>query len=320
MNIKQSDKILIVDDSRIGADLLRQIIESVGYSVEVAYDGLSALGMVKKGKPDLILLDIMMPQMDGFQVCEKLKSSEDTRLIPIVMITALSDLSDKVKGIDVGADDFITKPFNEIILLARIRALLKTKYLNEELENAEMVITSLALSIDAKDPYAEGHCERLAKYSTQLAKNLGLSREEIKSLKRGAILHDIGKIGIPDAILLKPGPLTKEEWEVMKLHPIIGERICKPLHSLADALPVIRHHHEKMDGSGYPDGLKGDDVPIFARILSVSDIFDSLITTRPYRIASTRDDAIKTLLFETEKGWWDKSIVKEFIKMIKKES
>lgn len=316
-DIKPNAKIMIVDDSRLSADLLRQIIQPMGYNVVIAYDGKSALDMIAKEKPDLILMDIMMPQLDGFELCERLKSDEKTRLIPIIMITALSDLSDKVKGIEVGADDFVTKPFNDTILFARIKSLLKTKYLNEELENAEMVITSLAHSIEAKDPYAEGHCERLGEYSEALARHLGIPDEYVKALKRAAILHDIGKIGIPDAILLKPGPLTAEEWKVMKLHPIIGERICKPLHSLAPALPIIRHHHEKWNGTGYPDGLVGEQIPITARILQVVDVYDALTTNRPYRVAMSKADALKTLLLEADKGWWDKEITEEFVKVIK---
>jgi putative two-component system response regulator len=316
-DVKPNAKIMIVDDSRLSADLLRQIIQPMGYTVVIAYDGHSAINMIAGEKPDLILMDIMMPQIDGFELCERLKSDEKTRLIPIIMITALSDLSDKVKGIEVGADDFVTKPFNDTILFARIKSLLKTKYLNEELENAEMVITSLAHSIEAKDPYAEGHCERLGEYSEALARHLGIPDDYVKALKRAAILHDIGKIGIPDAILLKPGPLTADEWKTMRLHPIIGERICKPLHSLAPALPIIRHHHEKWNGTGYPDGLKGDQIPITARILQVVDVYDALTTNRPYRVAMSKGDAMKTLLLEADKGWWDKEITEEFVKVLK---
>ncbi|MDP8262228.1 MAG: response regulator [Candidatus Ancaeobacter aquaticus] len=316
--VDHKTKILIVDDSRLSVDLLKQIIQPMGHEAIIAYDGITALKKVEDEKPDLILLDVMMPHVDGFQLCEKLKSDEKTRLIPIIMITALSDLADKVKGIEVGADDFINKPFNDTILFARIKSLLKTKYLNEELENAEMVITSLALSIEAKDAYAEGHCERLAIYSVALAEYLGFPEEYCRALKRGAILHDIGKIGIPDNILLKPGPLTDDEWKIMRLHPVIGEKICKPLRTLANAVQMIRHHHERWDGSGYPDGLKGEEIPITARILQVVDVYDALTTNRPYRTLLTEKDAIKELWSEAEKGWLDKELVGEFMKLLKK--
>lgn len=314
---KAPEKILIVEDNPLSADLMSQTIKDMGYKTAVARDGLEAVDMVRTEQPDLILLDVMMPGMDGFTVCQKIREEEATRRIPIVMVTSLAELGERVKGLDVGADDFLTKPFNETILHARIRALLKTKYLNDQLENAEVVIQSLALSIEAKDSYTEGHCERLSRYSTIMAKHLGLPAEYVSALQRGGFLHDIGKIGIPDHILLKPGPLTPDEWAIMRQHPTIGEKICKPLHSLQLALPIIRHHHEKWDGTGYPDKLKGEQIPITARILQAADIYDALATNRPYRKAMKPEEAIATIRSECDKGWWDREIMEEFLTLVK---
>jgi putative two-component system response regulator len=309
--------IMIVEDNNLSADLLSQTIRDMGYRAVIAKDGLQAMDMMPREKPDLILLDVMMPGMDGYSVCRKLRENENTRLIPIVMITSLSELGEKIKGIEVGADDFLTKPFNDTILYARIRALLRTKYLNEQLENAEVVIESLALSIEAKDPYTEGHCGRIFRFTTILGKHMGLPDDYVRALQRGGYLHDIGKIGIPDTILLKPGSLTPEEWDIMRKHPEIGEKICKPLNSLKLTLPIIRHHHEKWDGSGYPDHLKGTNIPVTARILQVADIFDALSTDRPYRKALPQKECFEIMRKETKKGWWDAEVVEEFITLVK---
>jgi putative two-component system response regulator len=170
---------------------------------------------------------------------------------------------------------------------------------------------SLALSIEAKDPYTRGHCDRLAEYSAAMAERLGLPQEQCVALRRAGVVHDIGKIGVPEHVLVKKGPLTAEEWSIMKQHPIVGERICAPLKSFRLVLPVIRHHHEKLDGSGYPDGLKGDRIPLTARILQVIDVFDALTTDRPYRAALPREDALATMWEEARRGWWDSSLLSE---------
>ncbi len=314
---KRREKILIAEDNILSADLLSQTIRDMGYDVLVANDGHQAWELTVREKPDLILLDVMMPVLDGYEVCKRIRQDEGLRRIPIVMITSLSEMEEKVRGIEVGADDFLNKPFNDTMLFARIRALLRTKYLNDQLENAEVVIQSLARSIEAKDACTEGHCERLYRSTTILAKHLGLPDDYVRALQRGGYLHDIGKIGIPDTILLKQGPLTPEEWEVMRQHPVIGETICKPLYSLKLTLPIIRHHHEKWDGSGYPDHLKGNQIPVTARILQVADIFDALATNRPYRKALTKEEAFATMRKECDMGWWDRELLEEFISLVK---
>ncbi|PYU14088.1 MAG: metal-dependent phosphohydrolase, partial [Acidobacteria bacterium] len=210
-----------------------------------------------------------------------------------------------------GADDFLSKPINKEELLARVRSLLRLKQFTNELENAETVLFSLALSIEAKDPYTEGHCDRLSKYSVALAERLNLRDELRVALRRAGTVHDIGKVAVPEHILLKPGPLTPEEWKVMKQHPLVGERICAPLKSFRHVLPVIRHHHEKLDGSGYPDGLKGEEIPLTARILQTVDIYDALTTSRPYRKALSSKETFTLMREEVERGWWDGSLVDE---------
>src|SRR5690349_3550998 len=198
----------------------------------------------------------MMPRLNGFEACEKIKNSPDTCLIPVIVVTALSDKQARLEGIKVGADDFLTRPVDRTELLARVRSLLRLKQRTDELERAESVLFSLARSIEGKDPYTHGHCERLADYSARLGAQLGLPEDQITALRRAGIVHDVGKIAVPDAILLKPGRLTSEEWKTIREHPAVGERICAPLKSFRFVLPIIRHHHEKLDGSGYPDGLR----------------------------------------------------------------
>jgi putative two-component system response regulator len=189
---------------------------------------------------------------------------------------------------------------------------LNLKSYTDELERAESVLFALARSIEAKDPYTEGHCERLADHSACLGERLGLSEEEITALRRAGIVHDVGKVAVPDAILLKSGPLTPEEWKVMRDHPVVGERICRPLKSFRLVLPIIRHHHEKLDGSGYPDGLKGEQIPLTARILQIVDIYDALTTERPYKKALSRAEALATMRGEIQRGWWDPKVFDAF--------
>jgi len=259
----------------------------------------------------------MMPHLNGFEVCAKIKNNPDTYLIPVIMITALSDKQDRLEGIRAGADDFLIRPVDRTELVARVRSLLKLKMRTDELDRAESVLFSLARSIEGKDPYTHGHCERLSEYSVRLGEHLKLSEEQLIALRRAGVVHDVGKIAVPDAILLKPGRLTEEEWKVMREHPVAGERICAPLKSFRLVLPIIRHHHEKLDGSGYPDGLRGDAIPIAARVLQVVDVYDALTTERPYKKAFSAADAIQTMREEVAKGWWDPHIFEQFERLVR---
>jgi putative two-component system response regulator len=310
--------VLVADDNEANRDLLSGLLTAEGYTVICAEDGNQALRAIQSKSVDLALLDVMMPGKTGFSACLAIKSQPETRLIPVILVTGLSSPDDRIQGAMCGADDFLSKPVHKHELLARVHSLLRLKQFTDELENAETVLFSLALSIEAKDPYTEGHCERLSKYSVALAKRLGLSDEEQVALRRGGIVHDIGKIGVPEHVLVKPGPLTDEEWRIMKLHPIVGERICSPLKSFRLVLPIIRHHHEKLNGAGYPDGLKGEQIPLTARILQVTDVYDALTTERPYRNALRSEEALSVMQEEVKRGWWDSSILDEFEEMVLK--
>jgi putative two-component system response regulator len=307
---------LIVDDQGINTALVEAILAPQGYEIISASDGERALELVAACPPDLILLDVMMPGMSGFDVCARLKEDERTRLIPIVMVTSLSELHDRIRGIEVGADDFLSKPFHPAELSARVRSLLKLKQFIDDLEDAEDVLCTLALSVEAKDPYTDGHCERLSLYSVALGRSLGLPREQLKALHRGGYLHDVGKIAVSESILNKKTGLTEEEFRIIREHPVTGERICKPLKSLKFVLPIIRHHHERWDGNGYPDGLKGEEIPLAARIIQVVDIYDALMTARPYKPQLDTHQVVSIMRQASQEGSCDSRLIEQFISLL----
>ncbi len=304
--------VLVADDNEANRELLSALLSPEGYQVVCAADGQQALARVNSGSIDLALLDVVMPRPTGFEICQEMKSKPETRLIPVILLTSLNSDADRIHGIMCGADDFLNKPVNKHELLARAHSLLRLKQFTDELDNAETVLFSLALSIEAKDPYTEGHCDRLSKYSVALGEKLGLPQDPHVALRRGGLVHDIGKLSVPEHILLKPGPLTPEERKIMEQHTVIGERICAPLRSFRHVLPIIRSHHEKQDGSGYPDGLKGEQVPLTARILQITDIYDALTTDRPYRKALSSEKAFEIMREEAKRGWWDSSVLNVF--------
>lgn len=311
-------KILVVDDKLDTLLLLRELLSSRGYEIITATEAGEAEELVRAEKPDLVLLDVVMPGKSGYELCRELKEDAATRLIPVVMITGLTDREDRVRGIEAGADDFLSKPLYPEELFARVKSLLKLKEFTDELENAESVLVALALGIEARDPYTGNHCERLAQYAADLGHYVGLSGDSIIALKRGGFLHDLGKVSIPDEILKKGTRLTPEEWVIMKQHPAIGEGICRPLKSFRNVLPIIRHHHEHWDGTGYPDGLRGNAIPLLARILQVVDVYDALRTARPYKPALNHDEAKRTMLDEANNGLWDPELVPAFFSMLRK--
>lgn len=305
--------VLVVDDMRQNRAILERLLTGHGYNVRTASDGPEALEAIARETPDLILLDVQMPGMDGFELCRVLKAQAPTRLIPIVLITALSDRDSRMQGIDAGADDFIHKPFDAAELIARVRSLVRLKRYTDDLESADALLLTLALTIEARDPYTDGHCQRLSSYATMVAHELQLKGSDVDVLQRGAYLHDIGKIGIPDAILFKPGGLTETEYSVMKNHPVIGEGLCGQLRSLAPVRSIVRHHHERLDGSGYPDGLSGGGVPLLAQLIGIVDTYDAITTTRPYRRARSSADAIDALKRDVNRGLLSGELVRAFI-------
>jgi putative two-component system response regulator len=236
------------------------------------------------------------------------------------MITGLSAREDRLQGIEAGADDFLSKPINPEELFARVSSLLKLKEFTDELETAESVICTLGLSVESRDPYTEGHCERLAQNASEMGRHLNLDQDSIVALRRGGYLHDLGKIAVPDEILKKGSNLTPAEWEIMKKHPVTGETICRPLKSLRLVLPIIRSHHEHSDGSGYPDGLRDAEIPLLPRILQVVDVYDALRTARPYKPALSHEQAAVTMREESRSGLWDHELVAEFFRMLDKRS
>jgi len=307
-----TSKILVADDDASNREILKEILQREGFEVVTASDGRHALQEFVRSRPDLVLTDVAMHYIERFEVCRQIKGDPEKRLTPVVLITGLSAVEDRVRGIKAGADDFLSKPLERMELIARVHSLLNLKAYTDELERAEAVLFSLARSIEAKDPYTHGHCERMADCSAHLGERIGLNEEQIIALRRAGVVHDIGKVAVPDAILLKPGRLSENEWEVMRQHPLTGERICSPLKSFRLVLPIIRHHHEKLNGSGYPDCLKGDMIPMTARVLQIVDIFDALTTERPYKRALSAVEAVTVMEDEVKRGWWDRDLFQQF--------
>jgi putative two-component system response regulator len=316
---RRAPRILVVDDQPSIAGLMSQLLTMRGYDVTTASSAELAEAEIRKQLPDLILSDVMMPGKSGYEFCRGLKENPDTRLIPFVLITGLSDSSDKVRGIEAGADDFLNKPVLAEELIARVKSLLRLKEFTDELETADSVLCTLGLIVEGRDPYTEGHCERLAVRAADLGRHLGMDEDSLLALKRGGYLHDLGKIAVPDEILKKGSDLTPAEWAVMKLHPITGENICRPLHSLRLVLPIIRHHHEHSDGSGYPDGLTSSEIPVLPRVLQVVDVYDALRTARSYKAPLTHELAAQTMREEAARGLWDGELVAEYFSMLQQQ-
>ncbi len=310
-------KILVVDDHPSSRMTAVALLSVEGYEVLEADSGPKALKRVVECNPDLILLDVMMPGMDGFEVCKRLKDDEQTRLIPVVFITALNDRRSRIMGIEAGGDDFLTKPFDRLELAARVKSLVHQKRLNEDLDHAEQVLFSIARAVESRDPNTGDHCERLVAMSKAFGEYIELSRSDIRNLMWGGYLHDIGKVGIPDAVLLKKGKFTPDEREIMNNHVLIGEKICRPLRTMRGVMPIIRHHHERWDGSGYPDGLTGDEIPYLAQVFQIIDIYDALTSERPYKVAFTPAEALEIIAEETAKGWRNPKLVQQFTEFIK---
>jgi putative two-component system response regulator len=309
---KAHPTILIVDEQELNRRLLRGILKTSEYRIIEARRASDALALLETEKIDLVIVDLVMPGVSGPDFCRRVKANRSTHLIPILMITSVHGVETEVAGISAGADEFMTKPLHPTVVRARIRSMLRTKAIVDSLEEAETILFTLAQSVEQRDRYTGQHCQRLAAYSVALGNALGLSRGDLLALYRGGYLHDIGKIGLPDSILFKRGFLADEEWFLMRGHTLKGEEICRAMKSLSPVLPIIRSHHERWDGSGYPDGLAGERIPLLARILQVADIYDALTTERPYKPALSHKEAVRVMEEECDRGWRDPELIPLF--------
>jgi putative two-component system response regulator len=315
--ISERPTILVVEDEPHIREVLSGLLGALGYRLLLAVSAEQALDALNVVSPDLVLTDVHLGAMSGIELCARLKADPRYELMPVVILTAVGDLEARVAGLAAGADDFFTKPVEFVELRTRLAALLRVKMLLDQLDRAEAVITTLALTIEARDPYTLGHCDRLSRYAVAVGEALGLDREMIRALRLGGYLHDLGKIAVPDGILLKPGPLDPIEQERIRAHPGAGSDLVLGLRSMELIRPIMRHHHEKWDGSGYPDGLKGEAIPLGARIISVVDVFDALHTERPYKAALSRSEAVSLLIRETDAGYWDPKVVETFLEILR---
>ncbi len=310
--------VLVVEDDLANRALLARLLERAGYRPVLAGDGPSGLATALEVNPDVMLLDVGLPGLDGLEVCRRLRLDPRTVALPIVLLTGRTSVDDVVAGLDAGADDFLAKPFHEAELLARLRSARRLALVMAEMEGAHGVVAALANAVEAKDEVTEHHCQRLAGLANLLGVAAALDPALLKGVVFGALLHDIGKIGVSDIILQKPGPLTSEEWAEMRQHPIIGEQICRPLAASREFAPIVRHHHERWDGFGYPDRLRGPEIPVGARIVGLVDAFDAMTHDRPYREGVDLDQAIETI--RTEAGrQFDPELVSCFVDIVDRE-
>ncbi|HXG62786.1 MAG TPA: HD domain-containing phosphohydrolase [Planctomycetota bacterium] len=310
-----SGRILVVDDDPADRMLLRRLLGAQGYDVREVADGESALAEVERNPPDLVVLDILLPGVDGYDICRRLKSDPRTRLIPVIMITGLDHFEARLRGVDLGVDDFLVKPYRFEELRARVRSLLSLKRFTDELEHAEAVLAGMARVVEIRDAYTGDHCRRVGEYSARVGEAFGLDEAARKRLRLGGLFHDLGKIAVPDAVLRKPGALDDRELAEMRRHPMVGADLCRPMKSLEGVIPLIRHHHERLDGSGYPDGLRGQEIPLEVRILTVCDIYDALRTERPYKPAFPRERSLRILRDEAARAWWDREVVETLARL-----
>jgi putative two-component system response regulator len=305
-------KILIVDGSAANRQSLRTMLGEIHHELSEANTTSEAIGAISLHRVDLVLIDVAAQELGAVEFCRMLKKASATQFLPVFVMAERDDLESEVLAIEAGADEFLVAPLRPRAFLARVQASLRHKAMIDSLDDSETVLFSLAQSVEERDRDLGQHCQRLALMAAAMGLALDLSPSEILALQRGGYLHDVGKVAIPDHILFKPGPLTPEEWEIMKTHAERGERICSSMRSLAQVLPIIRHHHERWDGSGYPDGLKGEEIPLLARILQLADIYDALTTARPYKRALSPDEALSVLREEVAKGWRDPKLVETF--------
>lgn len=309
--------ILVVDPVDFNRSLLRGMLKAGNYRLLEARAPEEALEVLDTERVDLVIAEMVMPQMSGLEFCRRLKSVRRTQLLPILLVTNLNGVENEVAGLESGADEFLTKPLHPLIVRTRVRAMLRNKMATDSLEEAETILFALAQTIEERDMDTGNHCQRLAALSVALGLAIGLPEEDLVALHRGGYLHDIGKVAVPDEVLFKKGRLNEADWVVMRAHTIKGEAICRPMKSLASVLPIIRHHHERWDGSGYPDGLAGEQIPLLARVLQLADIYDALTSRRSYKEAYSPAKAIEILSEEARCGWRDPELVTVFCELVR---
>ena len=308
--------VLVVDDDPHLRAVEREMLDTGEFNVMEASSGIEALNLLTLHEFDVVMLDKRMPGLDGDEVCRRIRGDLGLRMLPIIMVTGDGDIENLTDCLAAGADDFVRKPYAMAELLARVKSAAQRKRMTDELESAEGLLFALARMVEAKDGMTGDHCTRLSHYGVVLGRALGLDEEQLLALRRGGVLHDIGKLGIPDSILLKPGQLTDEEWVVMRQHVNIGASIVGGLKSMRLTVPIVRYHHERWDGTGYPNGLKGLEIPLLARVFQVVDIYDALANERPYKRAFTKEEVISILRDETQKGYRDPEIMEVFLDIL----
>jgi putative two-component system response regulator len=300
---------MVVDDEDAHRDLVCAILQSDGCSTLPCASGAEAFEKLGEVSPDLVLLDFVMPDMSGDEVLARIRQRAGWARLPVLMVTAIKDSEEQVRALDMGADDFVTKPYEAKVLLARVRSLVRMKRLNDETENFENVLASMCTAVEAKDSYTQGHSDRVSRIAGRLAAAMGLDDRTVRLVEEAGLLHDIGKLVVDLSFINKPGKLTDDEWAIMKTHPEAGARIVAPLRSAREMLPLIRHHHERLNGKGYPDGLVEDQIPLPVRIISVADVYDALTTNRSYRKGMSHEKAMGILRREVEDNAWDARVV-----------
>jgi len=307
--------ILVIDGLDSNREMLRVVLESDGQQVLCARSAAEGMAILDQGPVDLVLLDMLLADTDSLEFCRRLRANRRTELVPLIMLSRDPTVEREIAGIGAGADGFLGWPFHPEILRARVRARLRQKAIVDRLEESETILVALAQTVEQRDSHTAGHCDRLAALSVAMGMAMELPSRHLLALHRGGYLHDIGKVAVPDSVLLKKGPLTEAEWAIMRTHSAKGEDICRPLKCLSAVLPIIRSHHERWDGSGYPDGLAGRDIPLLARVLQVADIYDALTAVRPYKGAMSSDDALRVMQEETERGWHDPELMQLFLRL-----
>jgi putative two-component system response regulator len=310
--------VLVGDDTASNREMFVEVLGEAGYRIVPVESGQAVLDAVQDDDIDLVLLDVRMPGLDGFEVCRRLKQDPATEFLPVVLVTAYADRKDREQGIAMGADDFLSQPVNRHELLARVRSLLRLRTYYRDLEDHQSVVLSLAELVEAKDPYSRGHSARVGELAYRMGQEAGLGPAECDALQMAGLLHDIGKVGIPVALWNKAGALNAEEREAVRSHPAEGEVLCRPLKTVSGVLPFIRHHHERWDGAGYPDGLRGEDIPFGARILAVVDAYEALTSDRAHRPRISSQEALAVLGREANEGRWDPKVFALLAALVKR--